>query len=115
MKPLIEDLNEFYAENVRLVKNLWKRENDREYPESLKWALQMLYFDGKEWIQICRIDNYLHEGEIGSHVHLYNKKEVRRELLSFQEADKLIKKISATILIEKFNQQIDFGDDTHEN
>ncbi len=112
MKPLITDLNELYGENVRLVKNLWKRENEKEYPESLKWAIQMLYFDGTEWIQICRIDNYLHEGVTGSHIHIYKKKEVLRETLSFQEADKIIKKISAVILIEHFQLNINFGDDT---
>jgi len=36
MKTLIDDLNEFYSENVRLVKTLMKRESAEEYPEMLK-------------------------------------------------------------------------------
>lgn len=111
MKKLIDELNEFYSEDVRLVKNLMKREAVDEYPELLKWALQMLYFDGNEWIDICRIDNYLHEGQIGTHIHVYRKEQVERKMLSFQEADTLIKEISKKLLKEKFNKDIDFGDD----
>ena len=48
MKILIDELNEFYGENIRLVKTLMKRETVKEYPELLKWALQMLYFDGED-------------------------------------------------------------------
>ena len=82
MKVLIDGLNEFYSENVRLVKTLMKRESSEEYPKLLRWKLQMLYFNG-EWIEICRIDNYLHEGQVGSHIHA-NKK-VKRVELSFEE------------------------------
>ena len=110
MKKLI-DLNIFYSEDVRLVKSLMKREAADEYPDLLKCALQMLYFDGNEWTSICRIDNYLHEGQTGAHIHFYKKEEVKRVELSFQEADKKIKEISARILQEKFNKTIDFGDD----
>ena len=64
MKKLIDELNEFYSEDLRLVKNVMKRESADEYPELLKWALQTLYFDGNNWVEVCRIDNYLHEGQI---------------------------------------------------
>lgn len=74
MKKLIDGLNELYSEDVRLVKNLMKREYHDEYPELLKWALQMLYFDGEKWIEVCRIDNYAHEGQMGSHIHFSIKK-----------------------------------------
>ena len=37
MKTLIDELNQFYCENVRLVKTLMKRESSKEYPELLKW------------------------------------------------------------------------------
>lgn len=111
MKILIDDLNEFYGENVRLVKTLMKRESLKEHPELMKWALQTLYFDGEEWIEICRIDNYLHENQKGSHIHIYKKDEVKRVELSFQEADKQIKEISARILKDKFKEIVLFGDD----
>src|SRR3989338_6186060 len=97
MKVLIDSLNEFYSEKIRLVKALMKRESPQEYPEPMKWALQMLYFDGEEWGEICRIDNYLHERQNGRHIHFY--KNIR-----------LIKQISARILKDEFMEQIDFGD-----
>ncbi len=109
MRRLIDELNELYSEDVRLVKNLMKRESEEEYPELLKWALQMLYFNGKEWIEICRIDNYAHKGYIGSHIHFYKTDEVKKVELSFQEADTMIKEISQRILRERFNKNIDFG------
>ena len=108
MKILIDDLNEFYSEKVRLVKTLMKRESPEEYPELLKWALQMLYFDGNDWVEICRIDNYPHETQTGSHIHAYKKEEVKRVELTFEEADKMIKEISGRILKEKFNEDIRF-------
>jgi len=43
MKLLIDNLNEVYDENVRLIKNLMKRESLEEYPDQLKWSLQLLY------------------------------------------------------------------------
>ena len=115
MKKLIDELIEFYSEDVRLVKNVMKRESPDEYPELLKWALQMLYFDGNKWVDICRIDNYLHEKQIGVHIHFYKKEEVKRVELSFQEADKIIKEISQRILREEFKRDINFGDDEHGN
>ena len=115
MKKLIDELTEFYSEDVRLVKNVMKRESPDEYPELLKWALQMLYFDGNKWVDICRIDNYLHENQIGAHIHFYKKEEVKRIEISFQEADKIIKEISQRILREEFKRDINFGDDEHGN
>jgi len=114
MKILIDDLNEFYDERVRLVKTLMKRESPEEHAELMKWAFQMLYFDGEDWIEICRIDNYPHEKQKGSHIHVYKKDEVKRLELTFQEAEKLIKEISTKILKDKFKENIDFGDDKDE-
>jgi hypothetical protein len=111
MKILLDGLNEFYSENVRLVKTLMKRESPEEHPEIMKWALQMLYFDGEDWIEICRIDNYLHENQQGSHIHIYKKEEVKRVELDFQEANKVIKEISERILREVFKQSITLGED----
>lgn len=108
MKIIIDDLNEFYTDRVRLIKRLLKRESQLEHPEVLKWALQMLYFDGNSWIEICRIDNYLHENQQGSHIH--SKKEAKRMDLTFEEAEKVIKQISVRILKEKFNYFVNFGD-----
>ncbi|MBI2136808.1 hypothetical protein HYU06_07080 [Candidatus Woesearchaeota archaeon] len=108
MKILIDGLNEFYSENVRLVKTLMKRESPKEYHELLKWAFQMLYFDEGKWVEICRIDNYLHDGQKGSHIHIYDRDEVKRMELTFHEAEKLIKEISEKMLKEEFKQTVKF-------
>lgn len=108
MKLLIDNLNEFYGENVRLVKTLMKRESPEEYYDLLKWALQMLYFDDEQWIEICRIDNYPHDRMNGCHIHQFGSTHVKREELTFQEADQIIKEVSARILREKFNYVVSF-------
>ncbi|MFH1510391.1 MAG: hypothetical protein ABIF10_01765 [Candidatus Woesearchaeota archaeon] len=110
MKLIIDNLNEFYSGKVRLVKTLMKREHASEYPELLKWCLQMLYFDGSHWIEICRIDNYPHKKHIGSHVHYFGKDDAKRQHLSFTEAEAEIKRVSARILLERFGEIIDLGD-----
>lgn len=109
MKVLIDGLQEFYSEHVRLVKTLMKRELLEEHPELMKWKLQMLYFDGNDWIELCRIDNYLHDNQQGSHVHVYDQKEVKRIEITFEEADGTIKNISERILREIFKENINFN------
>ena len=110
MKILYDDRRELYGQNVMLVKTLMKRQSPEEHPDLMKWKLQMLYFNG-DWIEICRIDNYPHGQQKGSHIHYYKKDEVKRVELTFQEADKLIKEISARMLIDEFKEEIKFGDD----
>ncbi|MBI5881316.1 hypothetical protein HZB90_04255 [archaeon] len=101
MKTLIET-DEFLSEHVRLEKTLMKRESPDEFPELMKWKIQMLYFDGENWVRICRIDNYPHEGQHGSHIHTYGNEQVRRTEANFQDAYGLVKDIGARILQEKF-------------
>ena len=108
MKVLIDGLNIFYSEKVRLVKTLMKREYPEEYNTLFKWALQMLYFNGNNWIEICRIDNYIHKNQTGSHVHYYKQDAVKRVDISFKDAELVIKEISARILKEKFKERIEF-------
>ncbi len=108
MKILIQGLNEFYGENVRLVKTLMKRESPEEYPDLMKWKLQMLYFDGDNWMEICRIDNYLNENQKGSHIHVYGRRGVNWVGITFEDAKDVIKEISARILKQEFKEDIKF-------
>ncbi|MDO8643273.1 MAG: hypothetical protein Q7R76_06895 [Candidatus Woesearchaeota archaeon] len=108
MRILIDDLNISYSEKVRLIKTLMKRESLEEYTELLKWKLQTLYLHEGVWMEICRIDNYPHENQQGSHIHQHGKKEVIRVSLSFEEAEERIEEITKRILQEKFNEIIDF-------
>ena len=106
LKILINGLDEYYSEKVRVVRTVMKRESAEEHPELIKWALQALYFHGEEWIEICRIDNYLHEGLTGSHIHIFPA-EVRRMNITYEDAREEIKKIIKRILREKFGEDFE--------
>jgi tricorn protease-like protein len=106
MKTLI-DTKEFPIENVRIDRTLMKRESEEEFPELMKWAVQLSYWTGDEWVQICRADNFLHEGQIGSHIHTYNQDRVKWIEVSYTEADKIVKETSTRILREKFGQYLE--------
>lgn len=108
MRILIDDFNQFYGEKVRFIKTLMKRESPEEFPELLKWKLQTLYLHQDQWIEMCRIDNYPHENQPGSHIHQYGKKEVLRIPLSFEEAKERIEQITRRVLQEKFNEIVTF-------
>jgi len=101
MKTLV-DTKEFLSETVRLEKKLKKREKEDEFPELLKWSIQLLYFDGSSWMQICRIDNHLHEGKIGVHVHKCGVNDVKPIAADFQEAQDKVLEIGKRILKERF-------------
>lgn len=105
MKTLVST-NEFLSEDVKLEKKLMKRESPDEYPSLLKWKIQMLYFDGAAWVQICRMDNYLHDGSVGSHVHTYGNDQVKWLEVSFQEAYDLVFAVGSRILREKFRRHV---------
>jgi hypothetical protein len=153
MKVLIDGLNQFYGSDVKLIKTLMKREYPEEYPELMKWKLQMLYFYEDGWIELskirpsgefsqglkprplgrifdpknspvkargvktpalrqglapsgefllCRIDNYLHEGMEGSHIHLGER--VIHVEMTIREAEKSIERIAARVLKEKYKK-----------
>jgi len=108
MKILIDGFIEFYGDRVKLVKTLMKRQSPEKFPEVLKWVFQTLYFHEGVWVEICRIDNYLHEKQSGSHIHYYGRKEVRRIALNYREAEKAIKDISERIIRERFNDVVRF-------
>jgi hypothetical protein len=103
MKVLIDNFVEMYGK-VKLIKTLMKRKSPDEYPELMKWKIQIIYFDDNEWVEICRIDNYLHENKIGSHIHFDGL--VKTVELSFEEADKAIRPIAEKILREKHKEDI---------
>ena len=108
MKKLVNNLSIFYGENIRLIKNISKREGPEEFPELIKWALQLTYFKENEWIEICRIDNHFHEGIQGTHIHKYKEKMALRKELTLQDAEKEILRISKSILLEEFKENLEY-------
>ncbi len=104
MKTVL-DLDLRCGEHVRLKKKLMRRDAPEEFPEQLKWSLQLLYLDGGRWRQVCRIDNYPHEGQAGSHIHTGER--IERLKLSFEEAEKMIEHKGSRILKERYGRHID--------
>jgi hypothetical protein len=100
------DFDELHNEKIRIIKKLMKRESAVEFPELLKWAVQLLYFDGHDWIEICRIDNYLHDNHLGAHIHQYGSIRVSRFDSDYYDALDSIKVISAKIIKKYFNDNI---------
>jgi predicted enzyme involved in methoxymalonyl-ACP biosynthesis len=86
------------GEKRRLIKRLWKVEKNCNFPEGLEFSYQYLYLEGERWIQIVRIDNQLHEGRPGTHVHIMDKEMVKWEDLSFDDAREEIMKIAEKII-----------------
>lgn len=80
-----------------LIKKLWKVKKDLCFPTALEFSYQYLYFKSDEWIQIARIDNQLHKGKPGTHIHILNRK-VRWEKLTFEESEKRIIELSKKII-----------------
>jgi hypothetical protein len=83
-----------------------KRESNKEHYELLKWAVQMLYFNEDKWIEICRIDNYLHNGMKGTHIHTYGTENVKMVDVAFQDARRLTCEIGEKIIKNKFNENV---------
>jgi hypothetical protein len=102
---VLEDFPERLAPDLKLIHKLMRRDHELEYPVLLKWALQIIYNDGTGWVELCRIDNYPHEGHIRAHIHEHGKDGVRLCELDFDEAKAEIKRIASQILKELFNEK----------
>ena len=78
------------AENVRLIKRLYKVNKDKDFPEGLKFAYQFL-FRKEKWLEIARMDNYTHDlKKKGVHVHKIGAKEVIFKNMTFEECEEYI-------------------------
>jgi len=96
MKEVIsEDLRT--GEKNRVITRLYKTSQSNNYPSGLKFCIQHLYWRHEEWIELVRIDNYLHQNKTGTHIHFFNTEQVEWEEIGFQEArleaERIAKKI----------------------
>ena len=62
-----------------MIKRLWKVDKDENFPNGLEFAYQFLHSKNNKWIQVVRIDNQLHEGKPGTHIHTLNREKVEWE------------------------------------
>ena len=90
MREIVYEDDFLIDENKRIVLKLIKVDKDENFPEGLEFAVQYLYFKEDEWIQIARIDNQLHEGKPGVHIHILKKDKVEWTNISFNEAKEKI-------------------------
>ena len=70
MRTLV-DLDDPHGENVRLVQKLLRGERLTEPP--WLWKIQLLFSLEGDWMEICRADNYPHEGKKAAHIHIGKK------------------------------------------
>ena len=104
MRATIIDQDIPLAEDKRLVKRLYKVDKSGDFPDGLEFAYQFLYFKGNKWIQIARIDNQLHEGKLGVHMHTLKRTKVAWIKLTFEEAEERILEIGESIIKNIINK-----------
>ena len=98
MRETVYEDDFLIAKNKRIILKLIKVEKDENFPEGLEFAVQYLYFKNNEWIRIARIDNQLHEGKPGVHIHILKREKVEWTEMSFNDAKDEIIKIGNRII-----------------
>ncbi|MBU0536234.1 MAG: hypothetical protein KKE20_04675 [Nanoarchaeota archaeon] len=67
---------------------VWKRDS--------RFSMTYLFYIDK-WIDIARIDNCLHEGRIGTHIHRYRESRVEFREMTIKESMDTLKNIGKNI------------------
>ena len=98
MRETIIDQDIPLAENKRLVKRLYKVDKSEDFPNGLEFAYQYLYFKDDNWIQFARIDNQLHGGKPGVHIHTLKREKVEWGDLTFEEAEEKIIEMGESVI-----------------
>jgi len=70
----------------------------------LEFAYQFLYFKDNKWIQVARIDNQLHSGRSGVHIHTLKREKVEWIDLTFEEAEEKILEMGESIIKNVINR-----------
>ena len=90
MRKLIVDKDEKLDDKNRLILRLWKVKKCNDFPDGVEFAFQYLYFKDKRWNQVVRIDNQLHEGKSGTHIHVMKREKVEWIQLTPADAEREI-------------------------
>ncbi len=98
MRETVYDYDFFIDEKKRIVLKLIKVDKDENFPEGLEFAVQYLYLKDNEWQQIARIDNQLHEGRAGVHIHILKREKVEWTDMPFNDAREKIIEIGESII-----------------
>lgn len=104
MRATIIDQDIPLAEDKRLIKRLYKVNKSGDFPDGLEFAYQFLYFKDSKWIQVARIDNQLHSGKPGVHIHTLSREKVQWEDLTFEDAEDKIIEMGESIIKNIINR-----------
>ena len=104
MRKTLTDQELLLANNKRLIKRLWKIDKSENFPHGLEFVYQFLYLKDDKWIQVARIDNQLHEGKPGSHIHILRRENVLWERLTFEDAEDRIIEIGESVIKNIINR-----------
>ena len=98
MRTTIIDQDIPLAEDKRLIKRLYKVRKSDDFPDGLEFAYQFLYFKNDKWIQVARIDNQLHEGRQGAHIHILHRDKVQWTNLTFEKAEEKVIEVGESVI-----------------
>ena len=104
MRQTIIDQDVPLAEDKRIIKRLYKVDKSADFPDGLEFAYQFLYFRDDKWIQAARIDNQLHGGRPGTHIHTLKREKVEWVDLTFEEAEEKIIEMGEGIIRNIINR-----------
>ena len=104
MRTAIIDQDIPLAEDKRLIKRLYKVDKSDDFPDGLEFAYQFLYFKENKWIQVARIDNQLHSGRPGTHIHTLKREKVEWVGLTFEDAEEKILDLGESIIKNIINR-----------
>lgn len=104
---VILDLDIPIAEDIRLIKRLYKADNSEACPGGL-FALQYLWRVEGKWVEVARIDNYKHDRtRSGAHIHKFGRDFVEFREMNFEEAEQYVitlgEKIRRKMLLGDYN------------
>ena len=104
MRTTIIDQDIPLAEDKRLIKRLHKVRKSDDFPDGLEFAYQFLYFKNDKWIQVARIDNQLHEGRQGTHIHILHRDKVQWTNLTFEKAEEKVIEVGESVIKNTINR-----------
>ena len=96
-KEIYNDENPI-GENLTLYRKAWKVEKSENFPYGIEFAFQVVYERESITIQVVRIDNQMHDGKPGSHIHLLQREKVIWEDIRLYEAESRIIEIGESIM-----------------
>ncbi len=90
MRKAIKERDYQLPDGYRIIKSVWKVPISESFPEGIEFSIQLLYMNYEVWKQVARIDNHLHKGIPGTHLH-YDSRVIWKDL-TVRQAEKEIRR-----------------------